>query len=368
MGGRPAREDAVMTQVRWTDDELLAEEPGLEPLVVDGRRCHGGLDAAGTYHSPRSRFRNDAIAAWQAQHRADFGTELFDAGLDTWPPPSPNVAQSRFLLRRGVRAPIIAALTRIGTVEGFGGAMRLWNLEHPQSYFADPIDGTTLSHLPGMFEAQARDEAGWGDEFGHKDMWFLARDLAFENPDVEDLTELMLYRLGVTPAPGAPAPTPEEIRQRQEAARVFPEIPLAIEALIGRMVNLLLVEISAAHTFAWAEELLADRDLVAGDGEAARLVSYIRRDESPHVEYLRTCLSEMRDRAFVTTTGGTTPGTAVVETLWERGLADSTGPRRANNQRLARAEVEHAVADRRDRDDLLATYESLAPAGRDAAA
>src|SRR3954468_5627414 len=72
-------------QVRWTDDELLAEEAGLGPLVVARRRCHGGLDADGEYHSPRSRFRNDAIAAWQAQHRADFGTELLDAGPD--PPP-----------------------------------------------------------------------------------------------------------------------------------------------------------------------------------------------------------------------------------------------------------------------------------------
>jgi hypothetical protein len=320
------------------------------------------------YHSPRSRFRNDAIAAWQAQHRADFGTELFDAGLDTWPPPAPNVAQSRFLLERGVREPIMAALTRIGTVEGFGGAMRLWNLDDPQSYFADPIAGTTLAHLSGMFEAQARDEAGWGDEFGHKDMWFLARDVAFEDPDVEDLTELMLYRLGVTPAPGAPVPSPGEIRRRQEAARVFPEIPLAIEALIGRMVNLLLVEISAAHLFAWAEELLADVDLVAGDGQAAQLVSYIRRDESPHVEYLRTALSEMRDRAFVTATGASTPGTGIVDTLWARGLAESTGERRANNQRLARSELEHAIGDRRDRDELLVTYESLASTEREAAA
>jgi hypothetical protein len=349
-------------QVRWTDEELLAEAAGLAPVVVAGRRCHGGLDADGGYHSPRSRFRGDAIAAWQAQHHADFGTPLLDAGLDTWPAPSPTVAQSRFLLERGVREPVVAALTRIGTVEGFGGAMRLWSLDDPQRHFADPIAGTTLSHLPGMFEAQARDEAGWGDEFGHKDMWFLARDVAFESPDVEDLTELMLFRLGVTDAPGAPVPTPDEIRRRQEAARVFPALPLEIEALIARMVNLLLVEISAAHLFAWAEELLADTDLVAGDGEAATLVSYIRRDEAPHVEYLRTALTEMRERAFVTTSGATMPGTTVIETMWARGLADSTGPRRASNQRLARAELEHAIADRRDRDDLLAGYESLGPA------
>ena len=100
---------------------------------------------------------------------------------------------------------------------------------------------------------------------------------------------------------------------------------MEIEALIGRMVNLLLVEISAAHLFAWAEELLADDDLVAGDGAAARLVAHIRQDESPHVEYLRTTLSEMRDRDFVTTSGGVRAGSEVIETLWARGLADSTG-------------------------------------------
>ena len=207
-----------------------------------------------------------------------------------------------------------------------------------------------------MFEAQARDEAGWGDEFGHKDMWFLARDIAFEDPDVEDLTEQMLFRLGVTPAPGR---ADADRRRRSVVARrtrgVFADLPMEIEALIGRMVNLLLVEISAAHLFAWAEELLADDALVAGEGEAARLVSYIRQDESPHVEYLRTTLSEMRDRDVRDQRRRSrSPATAVIETLWARGLAESTGERRANDQRMARAELEQAIGDRRDRDELLA--------------
>src|SRR5256885_1994768 len=81
--------------------------------------------------------------------------------------------------------------------------------------------GPPLALLPGLFDALARDEAGWGDEFGHKDMWFLARDIAFEDPDAEDPTEQMLFCLGVPPTPGAPVPTPEEIRRRQEAARAF---------------------------------------------------------------------------------------------------------------------------------------------------
>jgi hypothetical protein len=349
----------VTTPVRWTEAEILAEDPTLEPFVVAGRRCHGGVDADGRYHSPRSRFRNNAIAAWQEQHRAQFGTDLFDAGLDTWPPPSPNVAQSRFLLERGVREPVIAALTRIGTVEGFGGAMRLWPLADLQSYFVEPIADTTLDHLTVMFEAQARDEAGWGDEFGHRDMWFLARDVAFDDPPVEDLTELLLFRLGVTPAPGAPPPSPEAVRQRQLAERRFTEVPLEIETLIKRMVSLLLIEISAAHMFAWAENLLVDTDLVAGDGLAAELIRAIRQDESPHVEYLRTALSEMRDRTFVGVDGTPVPGAAVVNGLWAAGLAESTGERRAANQRLARTELEDVVGRRSDCDDLLAQYDVL---------
>ena len=39
------------------------------------------------------------------------------------------------------------------------------------------------------------------------------------------------------------------------------------------MIRVLFIEISAFHTFAWAEEWMSDTELVAGDGEAARLVS-----------------------------------------------------------------------------------------------
>ena len=49
------------------------------------------------------------------------------------------------------------------------------------------------------------------------------------------------------------------------------------------MIGLLLIEISAFHGFTWAEGVLSDTDLIAGDGEAARIISYIRADETPHV-------------------------------------------------------------------------------------
>ena len=50
-----------------------------------------------------------------------------------------------------------------------------------QQHFAESIDGTAIAHLQrGLFEAHARDEAGWEEEAGHKQMWFAARDIAFE--------------------------------------------------------------------------------------------------------------------------------------------------------------------------------------------
>ncbi len=348
-------------QVHWSETELLADEPNLEPLIVAGYRCHGGFDGDGNYRSPRSRFRLPAIAAWQTKHSDDFGTDLLDIGLDTWPAATPNVSQSRYLLGEGVRDPVISSLTRIGTVEGFGAAMRMWNVEDLQRFFVESIDGTTLAHLGrGMFEPQARDEAGWEAEYGHQHMWFAARDVAFEHPPVEDMTELMLFRLGVTSAPGAALPSPEEIRRRQREAQIFGDLPLEVEALIQRMIGLLFIEISAAHLFSWAEELLADTELVAGDGEAARLVAYIRQDESPHVEYLRTALSEMRDRTFLGESAQLLRGGDVIATMWERGLADSTGARRENNLRLAHTELEDALVGHSRRDEIIERYNALA--------
>ena len=52
--------------------------PRAEPLVVAGRLCHGGFDDAGRYVTPRTKGRNPAVAAWQAQFRDDFGADILD--------------------------------------------------------------------------------------------------------------------------------------------------------------------------------------------------------------------------------------------------------------------------------------------------
>ena len=88
-----------------------------------------------------------AIAAWQQSHREQFGTEILDAPIELWPEVYPNVAQSKYLLREGVREPTISSLTRIGTVEGFGALIRNVRVDDLQSHFDESIAGTAIAHL-----------------------------------------------------------------------------------------------------------------------------------------------------------------------------------------------------------------------------
>ena len=347
----------------WTASELLAEHVVVEPLVAGGVLCHGGFAADGSYVSPRTKNRVPAIGAWQQSHRELFGTEILDAPIELWPEVFPSVAQTKYLLREGVTGPMIASLTRIGTVEGFGSLIRAVQVDRLQSHFDESIAGTAIEHLQrGLFEAHARDEAGWEDEGGHKQMWFAARDVAFEAPMTEDMTQTMLVRMGIA-TPDGKAPTPAEAHAAALASRRFLDIDLALEMMLRRMVGLLFIEVSAFHTFAWAEAVLSDTDLVAGDGAAADLVSHVRADETPHVEYLRTALTEMRDRTFVGESGRRIPGTEVIGTLWDTALEQSLGANRENFLRSAMAEVEHALADNPRRSELLEGFHALRPVG-----
>ncbi|MGH9186059.1 MAG: hypothetical protein ACRD0U_09640, partial [Acidimicrobiales bacterium] len=293
-----------------------------------------------------------------------FGTELLDLPLATWPEHYPSLAQARFLVESGVRDPIVAILTRIGTVEGFGAMIRLSIIPELRRAFAEDIAGTAMTHLGrGLYEAHARDEAGFEGEGGHQQMWFAARDIAFEHPVTENETVRMLERMGLSKPGSGGSIDPARLVAEALANRVLPDdIDFDLEMLIDRMVRLLLIEISAFHTFAWAEALLADTDLVAGDGEPARLVSFVRADETPHVEYLRTVLSEMRDRTWIGRSGRRYPGTEMIGRLWDRALAESLGVRRDQMVALTRAEVTRAVDGRPDAANVLARFDDLAPA------
>src|SRR3954471_6859041 len=104
-------------QLEFIEAELLSTHPVTEPLVAGGVRCHGGFTDDGSYVSPRTKFRVPAIKAWQAEHEKTFGTKILHAPLELWPENFPNVEQARYLISAGVNEPLMATLTRIGTVE-----------------------------------------------------------------------------------------------------------------------------------------------------------------------------------------------------------------------------------------------------------
>lgn len=341
----------MTSQLTFSEAELLADDAFDEPLFAGGVRCHGGFDADGRYVSPRTKFRRPAIEAWGARHCELFSTALIDVPIERWDKTFPSVEQARLLLRAGVPEPLIATLTRIGTVEGYGANIRLLQPGDLQRRFVEDLEGTALDHLGrGLFEAHGRDEAGFEDAAGHRDMWFAARNLAFDRP-VDDLDiEGMLERMGFGPG-----------RSSAPAVRLLPEdIPAELEWMVALMVRVLFIELSAFHTFAWAEEWLSEADLVGGEGAAAQLVTYIRADETPHVDYLRTALTELRDRTWVGTSGRTYPGAELLELLWAPLLEFSLTTGRDESRRAALGEVEFWCATRPDGADLLAEFHALA--------
>ena len=336
----------------WTATEILADPEVSEPLIVRGVVCHGGYDADGVYRSPRTRFRRAAIDAWQQHHRETTGTEVLDAPVDSFPGHYPNLDQARFLLANKVSDPIVGLLTRIGTVEGYGGAIReLTPTGDVQRHFVEDVRGTAIAHLAsGLLEAHARDESGWQDEAGHDRMWYAVRDIAFEDPLDEQSTKQMNARIEAAAA-SVPAPTAFGTRE-------YDGVDPAFETLIAFMTRVLFIEIRAFHAFAWAEALLSDTDLVAGDGDAARLVSYIRQDEAPHVDYLRTALSEMRARTF-TGSKHNHAGSDVIGTIWDTTLAESRSLGDQRNKALYDALLDAALVDRGDGREIREEHDRL---------
>jgi hypothetical protein len=92
----------------------------------------------------------------------------------------------------------------------------------------------------------------------------------------------------------------------------------------------------------------------------------IRADETPHVAWLRTALSEMRDRSWVGSTGQRYDGTEMISLLWDKAIRDSVLLRRHDGLQLAMREVEHATAGRADADDLIEEMLSLGNIVREA--
>jgi hypothetical protein len=329
----------------FSADELLSSGDYAEPLIANGVRCHGGFDADGHYRSPRTLHRDPAIKAWQAQLR-EGGHELVEISAELMPPQYPNTAQAKLLLRNGVRDPIVRALTTISIVEGFGAMIRDVKVPDLPSIFVEPIDGTSLAHLEhGLFEAHARDESGYRDEGGHKQMWEAARDTALENPKIPG--DVLMRLMGRRGRGGRPKPA-------------FPEIGEELERMLGFMANVLVVEVFAEGTFQWGIEVLSDPEVSAAPKVASGMVRNIQADEKPHVEYLRTALSEARARTIRTVDGKQIAGQVVIDGLLHRILAQMTKNRRRDQRDDIREGLADAIQQTSNPAALLEDFDSLA--------
>jgi len=317
----------------YSREEILADHPYERPLMMDGVPCHGGF-IRGRYVSPRTLWRAPAIEAWQARLPAgEVDAVLGPIGASV-PPHFPSAAQTRLLVRHGVTVPLVRLLSLIAIVEGFGGdVLRLVALPPLGERLREPIDGTALAHLGVLFEAHARDEAG------HRRMWELARDVALDKPPVpKDLAPNV-----------APPATP----------RLFPEIAADLEALILRMLGVLVIEVFAVAAFRWAKEVLGDPALFPRHEEARALIGYIQQDETPHVGYLATALAELRCRRIAGASGGTVAGGDVIDRARDLIVGFQAGPRHRANVEFRTQVVERCVANHPRREGLLAEFRAL---------
>ncbi len=336
---------AQESALNFSYEQLLSNVKLDAPLIVGGLRCHGGFDADGIYRSPRTMWRVPGIEAWQKQHLATSVVPLVEITADCVPPHLPSVAQAKLMLKNGVREPIVRMLTEIAIVEGFGATIRDLPVPPLASFIRESTASTALAHLTGgLFEAHARDEAGWGEEGGHKQMWEAARDVALSNPEVP--TDILMMIMGR--------------RAGNRPQRLLPTLAEPVERLLGFMAGVLAIEVFARSTFQWAEELLGDPEVSDSPEQAARLVSYIRSDESPHVEYLRTVLSEVAARTLITADGGEMAGREAIDALMGRSLKMMIRQRMRERRDQIHSSIRTAAAGKvADVEEFIAQFDAL---------
>ena len=184
-------------------------------------------------------------------------------------------------------------------------------------------------------------------------MWFAARDVAFEHPVTEDMTQTMLARMGIVRARRPAADARSDARGRRSAAPVPRPRPRARDDAAPHDRPPVHRDLGVPHVRVGRGGARPTPTSSPATARRPRSCGYIRADETPHVDYLRTALTEMRDRTFVGESGRKIAG--------HRGDRHALGRRaravarrrtaRTSSQRPT-AEVEHALAGnpRRGRD------------------
>lgn len=354
-----------MDRLRYSQEEILAEHDFAKKISHGGRTIHGGFDRDGRYLPPRSLHRIDAIKAWSKQvaskgHKLDVMDrkaviEMFEF--------FPTVDQAKLLLENSCKDAMTRLLTMIGIVEGFGNdGIKLMPKLDMKTYFVEPVEGTCLDHLHrGLLIAHGLDEAGSEHESGHDAMWFAIRDVALDRPHV---TDDMFENLPIAPPPGYTGKAkaaPEALSVSDTLERLFPELEPALELTLRGLAQILLVELGAYKTFAWARQVLADPKASAAPEWAPHMVDCIQADEDIHVNYLECALAEARARTFVGSGGKTIPGHVVIDRVCEATVARQGGARMQRMMAHRYQNILNELELRPDGKKILERFQALGP-------
>lgn len=290
----------------WNEKELMAEHEYARPHQAAGLKLHGGFDEAGNYTSPRTKYRWDAVKAWQAQLKAK-GAVLLDASENLLERGNyPNSKQQSLLLSEGLGKSFWDGLTITGIIEARGAALVNYTPPNLQAIIEEDITETAVGHLhKGLLVAHGLDEGGNPNEEGglgaHDAMWFAVRDLIF-GANAFDMPEM-----------------PPSIERPKDGV-FFPQLPDEVDILFTLLLDVLMIEIRAAAYFDFCVEVISAKENFADRAKekalAVEMVERIRIDENIHVAYLQTTISELRSFTFKSKGGERISGAKLIDPVW----------------------------------------------------
>ena len=295
---------ATPGQVEFSIEEIEAEHDYAVPHIECGLKLHGGFDKDGTYFSPRTKNRWQAINNWHEQLNQR-GVPIVEATTSLLTEPNfPNIPQQVFLLKHGIEQSFWDSLTITGLIEARGKALAELNPPNFQSIVKEDISGMALGHMnKGLLTTHGWDEGGrpGSDIGGHDVMWFAARDLIFGKDKF--------------PIPEAPSSI-----GREKAEREMLQLPLEHEMLISFLMNLLMIEVRAERAFDFYEKVMSSEEIFTDRrpeaAHAVLLVNRIRQDESVHVAWLRAAISEFRSATILAVSGEQVSGREILDPVW----------------------------------------------------
>ena len=292
-------------KLTYTREEIEEEPAYATPHIECGVKLHGGFSQDGTYISPRTRNRWQAINNWQQQLK-DRGVELVEATTNLLTEPNfPNIAQQVWLHKNGIDKGFWNSLTITGLIEARGKALADLTAPDFQKIIVEDISETSLAHMnKGLLRAHGWDEGGDDtDTGGHDVMWFVVRDLVFGKDKY-------------------PIPEPPGSIGREKETREMEQIPAEHEGLISFLMNLLMIEVRAERAFDFYEKVLGNEEVFTDRRKeathAAELVTRIRQDESVHVAWLLSAISEFRSFTIKTVAGDEVNGAEILDPVWQQ--------------------------------------------------